>query len=237
MLKVLPIDRKINASFRLTFALVKRVVQLIKKDLIVDWRQQNPITGILLYLGSTIFAAFMAFQGFVSLEVWNALFWIILLFTAINAISKSFIQEERRAHYYFFLSKPSEIIWGKLIYSLLYLVAIAIISVIIYSILLGNPIANYSLFSLNLFLGCLGLSSAFTMISAIAFRTSNRSIMMAVLGFPVILPILILSISNSFKILDGYIWLQVQGNMVTLFSVDVIIIALTFILFPFIWKS
>ncbi len=216
---------------------MERIFQLIKKDLTVDWRQQNPISGIMLYLASTIFASFMAFQGFVSIEVWNALFWIILLFTSINAISKSFIQEERRTHYYFFLCKPSDIIIAKLTYSIFYLLSLATISLIIYSTLLGNPIDNYSLFFTNILLGCLGLSSAFTMVSAIAFRTSNRSIMMAVLGFPVIIPVLLLSISNSSKILEGYIWMQIQGNMVTLFSVDVIIIVLTFILFPFIWKS
>ncbi len=60
---------------------------------------------------------------------------------------------------------------------------------------------------------------------------------MAVLGFPVIIPVLILSISNSFKILDSYVFMQIQGNIITLFSVDVIIIALTFVLFPFTWKS
>lgn len=216
---------------------MQRIIQLVRKDLIVDWRQQNPISGILLYLGSTIFASYMAFKGFVNVEVWNALFWIILLFTSINAIAKSFIQEERRTHYYFFLTNPSEIITAKLIYSFAYLIIIAFISLLIYVVLLGNPISNYSLFTFNLFLGCLGLSSAFTMVSAIAFRTSNRSIMMAVLGFPIIIPVLLLAISNSSKILEGYIWMQIQGNMVTLFSVDVIIIVLTFILFPFIWKS
>lgn len=207
------------------------------KDLTVDWRQQNPITGIILYLSSTIFSAYMAFGGFISVEVWNALFWIILLFTSISAVSKSFIQEERRNHYYFFLCKPTEIILSKLVYSFLYLVTLALISLLVYSVLLGNPIDNYSLFLLNLLLGCLGLSSAFTMVSAIAFRTSNRSIMMAVLGFPIIIPVLILAIGNSSKILDGFIWMQIQGNMLALLSVDVIIIALSFVLFPFTWKS
>lgn len=216
---------------------MNKVFYLIKKDLIVDWRQQNPITGILLYLASTIFATYMAFKGFVSIEVWNALFWIILLFTSINAISKSFIQEERRSHYYYFLCRPTQIILAKLIYSFIYLFAIALISLLIYSVLLGNPIINYGLFMLNLTLGCIGLSAAFTMVSSIAFRSSNRSIMMAVLGFPVIIPVLILSISNSYKILDSYVFMQIQGNLTALFSVDVIIIALTFVLFPFTWKS
>ncbi len=179
----------------------------------------------------------MAFKGYVSVEVWNALFWIILLFTSINAVSKSFIQEEKRSHYYYFLCRPNDVILAKLIYSFGYLAGLAFISLLIYSILLGNPVVNYPLFITNLFFGCLGLSSAFTMVSAIAFRTSNRSIMMAVLGFPIIIPVLVLSISNSFKILDSYVFTQIQGNMAALFSVDVIIIALTFVLFPFTWKS
>ncbi|MEQ9402614.1 MAG: heme exporter protein CcmB [Cyclobacteriaceae bacterium] len=216
---------------------MQKVIHLIKKDLTVDWRQQNPISGILLYLASTIFSSYMAFNGLITMEVWNALFWIILLFTAINAISKSFIQEERRNLYYFFLTKPFEIIVAKLIYSFLYLLLIAVISLVLFGVLFGNPVNNYSLFIPNLLIGCLGLSSAFTMISAIAFNTSNRAVMMAVLGFPVIIPVLVLSISNSSHILDGDILTQIQGNMLTLISIDVIIIALTFVLFPFTWKS
>ncbi len=216
---------------------MQKVIALIKKDLTVDWRQQNPISGILLYLASTIFTSFMAFKGFISIEVWNALFWTIILFTAITAISKSFVQEERRSLYYFFLVKPNDLVISKLIYSFLYLMALSFLSLAIFSVLFGNPITNYLLFTFNLLLGCLGLSSAFTMISAIAFKASNRSIMMAVLGFPVIIPVLVLTISNSAKILDHTIWSQIQGNMLTLISVDVIIIALTFVLFPFIWRS
>lgn len=179
----------------------------------------------------------MAFNGFLSLEVWNVLFWIILLFTAINAISKTFIQEDRRSLYYFFLSKPYQIILAKTIYSFAYLLLIAIFSLAVYTLLFGNPIANYFLFCFNLVLGVLGLSSAFTMVSAIAFRTSNRAIMMAILGFPVIIPVLVLAINNAEKILNGEIWIRIQGNMLTLLSVDVIIIALTFVLFPFTWRS
>ena len=214
-----------------------RIISLIRKDLTVDWRQQDPLTGILLYLTSTIFTCYMAFKGYVDVEVWNAMYWIILLFTSMNALSKSFIQEEKRSHYYFFLSKPNEIIIAKLIYSFLYLLILAVISLIIYTILLGNPITNQLLFFFNIILGCLGLSAAFTMVSAIAFRTRNRSIMMAVLGFPLITPVLILSINNGFQIIDGYVFMQIQGNVATLLSIDVIIIALTFVLFPFTWKS
>ncbi len=212
-------------------------MSLIRKDFIVDWRQQNPIMGTLLYIVTTIFTSYMVFRGVISLEMWNVFFWIILLFTTTTAIAKSFIQEEKRTLYYFFLAYPSEIIISKLVYSFLYLISIVIISLVIYMILFGNPVIHWTLFALNLLFGCIGLSSAFTMVSAIAFRTSNRSVMMAILGFPVIIPVMVLSISNAINITNGYIWQEIQGNMWTLMSVDVIIIVLTFALFPFIWKS
>lgn len=216
---------------------MNRVFHLIKKDFILDWRQQNPITGILLYLATLSFTTYMAFGGFISLKVWNALLWIVLLFTGIQAVSKSFLQEQRRTHYYFFTCKPSEIITAKLIYSSLYLMACALLTVVVFSLLFGSPITHFGLFALNLILGTLGISSTFTMVSAIAFRTQNQALMMAVLGFPVTIPILILSISNTSQILDGFIWMQVQGNVLALLSTDVIIIALAYLLFPFTWKS
>lgn len=214
-----------------------RFLELIKKDFLIDWRQQSPFAGILLYLSSTIFTSYMAFGGFISNEAWNALFWIILLFTSVNAISKSFSQEERRTHYYFFLCKPVDIISSKLLYSVLYLIALAIIGILIYALLMGLPKFNLGLFSINLLLGCIGIASAFTLISSISSKASNKSVLMAILGFPVIIPVLILAISNSNKILEGFILEQIQGNVLSLLSVDVIIIALAFVLFPFTWKS
>lgn len=214
-----------------------RLLSLIKKDLLIDWRQQSPFTGILLYLSATIFTAYMAFGGFITEKAWNALFWIILLFTAVNAISKSFLQEERRTHYYYFLCKPSEIILSKLLYSFAYLLVLSGIALLIYVVLLGSPGIALGLFLINLALGCVGLSAAFTLISAISTKASNKSVLMAVLGFPVIIPVLILAVSNSNKISEGFIWMQIQGNVLSLLSVDVIIIALAFVLFPFTWKS
>ena len=214
-----------------------KIIALLKKDFQVDWRQQSPYTGILLFLSSTIFAAYIAFGGFISLQLWNALFWIILLFTAINAISKSFSQEDRRSHYYYFLCQPTEVLASKLVYSFLYLLIIAGFSLLLYTVFLGIP--NFSLvhYTVNLSLGCLGLSSAFTMVSAISMRATNRSILMVVLGFPIVIPVIILAINNANRILEGFLWSQIQGNVLSLLSVDVIIIALSFVLFPFTWRS
>ena len=62
--------------------------------------------------------------------------------------------------------------------------------------------------------------------------------MMAILGFPVIIPVaMILAVSNSQVIVLGGSWNDIIKNLITLLSVNVIIIALSYILFPFTWKS
>lgn len=214
-----------------------QIFVLIKKDFVIDWRLKHPLSGILLYVASTVYTAYLSFDAIVTPAVWSALFWIILLFIATMALSKSFIQEERRHLYYYFAVRPNTLIISKLIYSFLYLFGIGLFGLIIYSVLLGKPTFSTSLFLFNFLNGVVGLSTAFTMIASIAVRTQQKGNLMAVLGFPVILPILLLAITNSKRIVEGASWSEIDNFSLILISVNVIIVSLTLILFPYSWKS
>ena len=74
---------------------------LVYKEMLLEWRSKYALNSILLYVVSTVFVCYQAFRS-VDGTVWNALFWIILLFASINAISKSFVQESsgRQLYYY-----------------------------------------------------------------------------------------------------------------------------------------
>jgi heme exporter protein B len=56
---------------------------------------------------------------------------------------------------------------------------------------------------------------------------------MVVLGFPIIIPILILAVVISRRILQGAEFASIQGSITYLISIIVIIIAVSFILFPY----
>ena len=215
---------------------VHLVIELIIKEIKTDWRNKYPVLGILLYLTSIIVISYMSFISFISSEVWNAIFWLIMLFTSVNAIAKSFVQEENRSLYYYFLVSPNKIIASKLIYSNFYQLILVILTFLIFGIFLGFPKIEVW-FLINLILGSIGLASAFTMVSALASKAENSSMLMAILGFPIIIPILLLATSNSKKLLLGASFGDVSSNLLTLLSVNIIIIALSFILFPFTWKS
>ena len=79
---------------------------LLRKEILLEFRQRYAIGGILLYVVSTVFVVYLSFQQ-VKPPVWNALFWIISLFAAVNAVVKSFVQESgKRQLYYYSLASP-----------------------------------------------------------------------------------------------------------------------------------
>ena len=90
--------------------LMKEVLFLLRKDLRLELRSSYAISGILLYVFSTVFIVYSSFQS-VQPDVWNALFWVIVLFASISAVVKSFVQENgARELYYYTLVNPTSIL-------------------------------------------------------------------------------------------------------------------------------
>ena len=78
--------------------LYAEVKYLVEKEIMLELKQKYVLNGILLYLVSTVFVTYLAFENTINAETWNSLFWIILLFVAVNGISKSFLQESPAHH-------------------------------------------------------------------------------------------------------------------------------------------
>ncbi len=217
---------------------MKIVQHLVKKDILLEWKQKYAINGILLYIVSTIFLCSLAFEGLLEPRTWNALFWVVLLFAAVNAISKSFVQESPgRQIYYYSLARPQDIILAKIIYNILLMIVLSILFFVIFTLFLGNFVSNPGLFFLSFLIGSAGLASLFTMISAIASRTSNNFSLMAILGFPIILPLLLLLIKISRIALNTSGWEGTGGLIFAMAGINVVIIVLSYLLFPYLWRD
>ena len=218
--------------------MMKPVISLLKKDLLLELRQQHTLYGILLYIASTIFVLSLSVDE-LDAKVWNGLFWVIQLFICVNAVAKSFLQESRgRMLYYYTIVSPAAFIIAKLLYNLILMLIMSIISLLLYSFFINNPVANAFEFMGIVILGGISISLVFTLMSAIAAKAGHNAALMAILGFPVILPLLLLLIRLSktafneiFK--EGAV-LQLTGLIIGL---DTLIIAMAVILFPYLWKE
>jgi len=211
---------------------------LIRKEFLLEWKQRYALSGLLLYVVTTIFVCYLSFKKVVDVPTWNALFWIILLFASVNAVAKSFMQESRHRNlYYYTVADPKLVIGAKLIYNTLLLLSLALLHLAIFSLLIGNPVQDMTLFLVALVLGVFGLASVMTLISAIASKAGANSTLMAILGFPVLMPLLLTSIRLSKNAADGLVVASNQQFIIVLLALNIAISALTIILFPYLWRE
>jgi heme exporter protein B len=216
---------------------LKELVWLIQKEFLLEFRQRYAIGGIVLYVFSMVFVVFTASIKVIP-PVWNILFWLIVLFASINAVVKSFVQESgNRQLYYYQLANPILLLFAKIIYNTLLLLVLSILSFGVYSLVAGNPVKDYGLFSLVILLGSIGFSITFTFLSSIAAKANNSATLMAILSFPVVLPILMTLMRLSTIALRLMQDTSYQRDIINLLAIDVILLTLAFVLFPFIWKD
>src|SRR5215210_4191046 len=172
--------------------MVKSIFVLLKKDLLLELRQQHTFFGILLYIASTIFVLFLSLDQ-PEASIWNSLFWVIQLFVCVNTVAKSFLQESKgRMLYFYSVASPVEFIISKLLYNIILMILMSVISLLLFFIFLKNPVSNSLRFTGIVILGGASISMVFTLMSAIAGKAQQNAALIAILGFPVILPQLLL---------------------------------------------
>lgn len=177
-------------------------------------------------------------MGQPEVKVWNGLFWMIQLFICVNAVAKSFLQEHKgRMLYFYTITGAGHFILAKLLFNMGLMLLMSICSVLLFQLLLGNPIENPLTF---IGLACLGgtsLSLVFSFLAAIAARAQQNAALMAILGFPLIIPQILLLMKISNIAFGDVLQSGLSFLIGLLVLLDLMVIALSYILFPFLWKD
>lgn len=230
----------VNVSMKATnhnISSFRQIMVLLKKDLLLEIRQQYTLYGILLYIASTIFVLKMAMND-PEPEVWNGMFWVIQLFVCVNAVAKSFLQESRgRMLYYYSIAGAKDFIIAKLCFNGILMMAMSLLSLLVFRFFMGNPLHNPLAFYLIVCLGGFSLSLVFTFLAAIAARASQGAAILAILGFPLIIPQLLILMKISVIGFSDVIQSGLYGLIGLLLAFNVLVIALAIILFPYLWKD
>jgi heme exporter protein B len=218
---------------------------LLKKEIVLEWRSKYAFNGVLLYVVSTVFICYISFNltpGFAGSSgytiIWNVLFWIIMLFAAVNAIAKSFMQESKgRLLYYYSIASPQAIILSKTIYNIFLMSLLSVLALLVYLVFFTNTIGDPLFYFLAVLLGSVSFSTVFTMISAIASKAGNNGTLMAILSFPVVIPVILLLIRLSKNAMDGIARSASYSGIGVLFAINAIVITTALLLFPFLWRD
>jgi heme exporter protein B len=214
------------------------LLYLINKEIKLELRNKYALGGIFLYVIATVYTSYLSFKNIIHPATWNALFWIIMLFASINAISKSFVQDSNgRQLYYYTILKPQTVILSKMIYNAILMVFMSLLCFAFYSVFINYLVQNLPMFLLSLLLGSIGFSTILTMVSAIAAKTNGNFSMMAILSFPMLIPFLITLIKVSKLAVDGIDNSVCYPYLLVLILINIVVVGLSYILFPYLWQD
>lgn len=215
------------------------LLSLIKREFQLEFRQKSTIGGVLVYVIGTIFVSALCFKGRLDKPTWNALFWVISLFTSVTISGKSFLKETGgQALFSYLYYSPRDFILAKTLYNMAFMLVLSLVTFFFYGFFIRNEVENLGLFLIVLSLASSGLAGVLSLMSAISGKAGGSFAMMSILSFPVLMPLILVIIRLSKQAVDGIEWAGVSTDlMVILVALNVLTVALSFLLFPYLWRD
>lgn len=223
------------------FDRMNTLLALLRKEMLLEWRQKHALAGVLLYVLATVFVCYLGFQRLESAKTWGVLLWVTGVFTAFNAMQKTFASESAGTQLFLYtLAHPRFIILSKAIYNAVFIALLNLVSVLFFLLFFGTEVlqsVDWPQFLLGLVLGSTGLGLALTFVAGIAFKSEGGVGLVAILGFPVIMPLLITIVRHTTAALEGASATQNGLNLMVLLVLNVVSFVLSYVLFPYLWRE
>ena len=215
-----------------------RILAIVRKEFVIELRKQHVLFGVLLFAITIVYLLYKSFNTIKGLQ-WDVLLWIVLLFSGINAVAKSFTQEgDGTRLYYYTLFDPQEVFLGKVIYNFLFVMLLFLLVYGGFAFFLENPIKDMKLFLMAAAIGGLGLSIIFTFISSVSSQGgSSNAVLMSVMALPLSIPILLQLIkvtAVSMRLMQDS---AVSSDLIIMAGIDLLLGGLALILFNELWKD
>jgi heme exporter protein B len=209
----------------------------LRKDFLVEYRNRSAVNisfafAIITTMSVSLVAGGTGFEP----HIHAILIWIIIFFSGMNGLAHTFIREEDEKNALFLrLSyQPEEIFVSKLIFNIIFFTGIIALICPLYLFFLQTKPAKPLLFILTAFSGGLAIASITTILGAMVSKAGGKGSLFTVLSFPLILPVMWVSISNT--------WIAIEGNkgadyrnVLFLILFSGIIALISYLLFRYIW--
>ena len=210
---------KIGLKLRL-----KQIKIILFKDIKSEVRQINDLFSIFLFDMISIFIFSSAYNFSTQnqnmpIEIFVIEIWLIIFFTLIFIMTKIFVKEKDSGTLGGLLTAPvsgNVILLSKILYCLILISFIEIV-LFLFSVFISSPsIGNLNATQIFVYIGLgvilptIDLSICGSIVSAFSMYVKNKSFVLPVLLFPLILPIITPVISINLKLLGG----EVLSNLI-----------------------
>jgi heme exporter protein B len=211
------------------------------KDFQSELRTRYAINALVMFVITTLSIILFSIGGErVSPDVLAGMLWVVIFFSAMSGLSRSFVSEEERGTTMTLqlLARPAIVYFGKLLFNLVLILSINALVVTLYLLFIPLFIVQTaSIFFITLILGSVGLACASTIIAAIIAKANSKGTLYPVLSFPILLPLL-MTVMNATKLaLDGAPITEATGEFRVLVSYSAVLVAVSWVLFDYVWKD
>jgi len=220
--------------------LAGRAFAVFAKDLRLEWRSRYAFNTILMFGVTTLaVVSFSLGQSGLPSRLLAALFWIIMFFSAMAALSQVFVREEEAgtALALKLSADPTAVYLGKLFFNLTMLSILTVIITPLFFILTDASASRPALFVMILILGVIGLCAATTLVAAIISKAAMKGALFSVLSFPILILPLMMLVSATDIALAGRGWGDAVAPLQGLLAYGVVMITASLLLFRFVWRE
>ncbi len=167
----------------------------------------------------------------------SILLWVIVFFSAMNGLSHIFVRETDQGTALFLrVTVPVDSIFiSKFIYNQAFMALVLIIVAPLFIFFVGMAPRHVGQFAAVLFSGGAAIAATTTILAAMVAKSGGRGSLFTILSFPVLLPVLWVSISFTSATLEA---MPPQGSgPVFLLAFSGFITVISFLLFRFVWTD
>ena len=189
---------------------IRRVWAVCEKDVSQELRRRVAVLSVFFFAATALALVSYAIGPFGLPEedrpaLQAALLWIVLFFAAATGLPRAFVREEETGTA-LALRKTlpaSLVLAGKTLFNVLLFDAIAAVTIPGFAILLDWRVAAPGALAATVLLGGLGLAIVSTFLSAVVSAAGQRSVLFVLIAFPLLLPLLLVSISATLEATRG----------------------------------
>ena len=221
---------------------ISSTIALIRKDVHSELRTRYALNALLMFVVtavSTIVFALRSDQP--TSSVLSGLYWVVVFFTAMSGLSRTFVSEEERGTTMTLqlVATPSTVYFAKLLFNTALTFALTISVTVLYMTVFSNAfvIKTMSIFIGTVVLGSLGFASASTIIAAIVAKANTRGTLYPVLSFPILIVLLMTVMGATTKSLDGEEFSSALGDFQILVGYILAMTGGSYLLFDYVWKD
>ena len=219
------------------FSMMSQIWAIVSKDLTAELHTREILSAMFVFavLALFIFSFALDLRGAIARAAAPGVLWSTLAFTGTLGLSRSLMGEHQTGAIDGLRAAPVDptaIFFGKALGIAILMLLVECVLVPLTSVLLNVPLLSGSIV-LTLALGTLGYAAIGTLLSAIAVNTRAREVMLPILLLPLLVPLFLSAVQTTRGLLEGATWVDLSGWTRLLIVYDLIIIAVSMVMFRY----